>query len=104
MGQIMIGVRVIVGVLAVAGVAAVIASVLRTVVVPRAVPARLARTAFLIVYWLLRVRLRMTRRFDYATRDRIFAIQAPLGLFAQLAIWGVLLWLFFAALFWSLIA
>ena len=43
----MIAVRVIVGVLAVSGVAAVMASVLRTVVVPRAVPARLARAAFL---------------------------------------------------------
>jgi hypothetical protein len=97
-------VRVIVGVLAVVGVAAVIASVLRTVVVPRAVPARLARAAFLGVYWLLRLRLRMTGRSDYATRDRIFAVQAPLGLFAQLTIWGVLIWLLFAALFWALIA
>jgi hypothetical protein len=40
MRQIMIAVRVIVGVLAVAGVATVIASMLRTVVMPRAVPAR----------------------------------------------------------------
>jgi hypothetical protein len=100
----MIAVRIIVGVLAVVGVAAVIASTLRTVVVPRAVPARLARVAFFSVYWLLRLRLRLTRRSDYATRDRIFAVQAPLGLFAQLAIWGVLLWLLFAVLFWSLIA
>ena len=100
----MIAVRVIVGVLAVAGVAVVMASMLRTVVVPRAVPARLARAAFLTVYWLLRVRMRVTGRSDYATRDRIFSVQAPLGLFAQLTIWGVLLWLLFAALFWSLIA
>lgn len=100
----MIVVRIIVGVLAVAGVAAVLASVLRTVVLPRAVPARLARAAFLTVYWLLRLRLRLTGRSDYATRDRIFAVQAPLGLFAQLTTWGVLVWLGFAALFWSLIA
>ena len=100
----MIALRVIVGVLAVVGVAAVLASVLRTVVVPRAVPARLARAAFLTVFWLLRIRLRLTGRSDYATRDRIFAVQAPFGLFAQLATWGVLIWLLFAALFWSLIA
>jgi hypothetical protein len=99
----MIVVRVIVGVLAVVGVAAVLGSVLRTVVVPRAIPARLARTAFFGVFWLLRLRLRLTGRSDYATRDRIFAVQAPLGLFAQLATWGVLIWLLFAALFWSLI-
>ena len=100
----MIAVRVIVGVLAVVGVAAVFGSMLRTVVLPRAVPARLARVAFLAVYWLLRLRLRVTGRSDYATRDRIFAVQAPLGVFAQLAIWAVLIWLLFAALFWSLIA
>jgi hypothetical protein len=97
-------VRIIVGVLAVVGVAAVLASVLRTVVTPRAVPARLARAAFLSVYWLLRFRLRLTGRSDYATRDRIFAVHAPLGLFAQLATWGLLIRLLFAALFWSLIA
>ena len=100
----MIVVRVIVGVLAVVGVAAVLGSMLRTVVVPRGVPARLARAAFLAVFWLLQFRLRLTGRSDYATRDRIFAIGAPLGPFAQLATWGVLIWLLFAALFWSLTA
>jgi hypothetical protein len=102
MGQIMIAVRIIVGVLAVVGVAAVIASMIRTVVLPRGVPARLARIAFLMVYWALRARLRMTGRSDYPTRDRIFAVEAPLGLFAQLATWAVLIWLLFGALFWSL--
>jgi hypothetical protein len=100
----MIAARVVVGVLAVVGVGVVLGSMLRTVVVPRAVPARLARAAFLTVYWLLRLRLRLTGRSDYATRDRIFAVHAPLGLFAQLATWGVLIWLLFAGLFWSLIA
>jgi hypothetical protein len=95
-------VRVIVGFLAVVGVGAVLGSMLRTVVVPRGVPARLARAAFLSTYWLLRLRLRLTGRSDYATRDRIFAVGAPLGPFAQLATWGVLIWLLFAVLFWSL--
>ena len=98
----MIVVRVIVGFLAVVGVGAVLGSMLRTVVVPRGVPARLARAAFLSTYWLLRLRLRLTGRSDYATRDRIFAVGAPLGPFAQLATWGVLIWLLFAVLFWSL--
>lgn len=98
----MIVVRVIVGFLAVLGVGAVVGSMLRTVVVPRGVPARLARAAFLSTYWLLRLRLRLTGRSDYATRDRIFAVGAPLGPFAQLATWGVLIWLLFAVLFWSL--
>lgn len=98
----MIVVRVIVGFLAVVGVGAVLGSMLRSVVVPRGVPARLARAAFLSTYWLLRLRLRLTGRSDYATRDRIFAVGAPLGPFAQLATWGVLIWLLFAVLFWSL--
>ena len=100
----MIVVRVIVGALAAVGVAAVLASMVNTVVVPRAVPTRLARVAALAVHWLLRLRLRLTGRSDYATRDRIFAVQAPLGVFAQLATWGLLIWLLFAVLFWSLIA
>lgn len=97
-------VRVLVGILALAGVATVLASVLRTVVVPRAVPALLARVAFLSVYWLLRLRLRLTGRSDYATRDRIFALEAPVGIFAQLLTWALLIFLLFAALFWSLTA
>jgi hypothetical protein len=100
----MIAVRIAVGLLAVVGVAAVLGSVLRTVVLPRAVPARLARVAFLSVRGLLRIRLRLIGRSDYATRDRVFALQAPFGLFAQLLTWAVLIWALFAALFWSLSA
>jgi hypothetical protein len=95
-------IRLVVGIAALAGVVAVFASVLRTVVVPRAFPARLARIAFLAVLWLLRARLRATGRSDYATRDRLFTWQAPLGLFAQLLTWTLLMYLLFAALFWSL--
>jgi hypothetical protein len=75
----MIVVRIIVGVLAVVGVAAVLTSVLGTVVVPRAVPARVARIAFLVVYRLLRLRLWLTCRSDFATRDRIFASRRRSG-------------------------
>lgn len=95
--------RVVVGILAVAGVAAVLASVIRTVVLPRGVPARLARVVFLAVRNLLTLRLRFVPRSeDYRTRDRIFALQAPLGLFAQLFAWVVLILVCFAALFWAL--
>ncbi len=100
----MIAVRIVVGVLAVIGVGVVLGSVLRTVVLPRGVPARLARVAFLSVRGLLLLRLRLTGRSDYATRDRIFALQAPFGLFAQLLAWASLIWLLFAAIFWSLSA
>jgi hypothetical protein len=73
-----IALRIIVAVLALAGVAAVLASVLRTVVLPRAVPARLARLVFLGVRSVLQFRLRLTGRSDYRTRDHVFALQAPL--------------------------
>jgi hypothetical protein len=100
----MIVVRIAVGLLAVVAVGAVLGSVLRTVVLPRAVPARLARVAFLLVRGVLRVRLRLAGRSDYATRDRVFALQAPFGLFAQLLVWASLIWVLFAAVFWSLSA
>lgn len=87
---------------ALAGVAGVLSSVLRTVVLPRAVPARLARFTFLAVRASLLLRLRLSGRSDYETRDRVFALQAPLGLLAQLITWSVLIFLWFAALFWAL--
>lgn len=98
----MIVVRIIVGALALVGVASVLLSVLRTVVLPRAVPARLARFSFLAVRQVLLLRLRLGGRSDYDTRDRVFALQAPLGLFAQLLAWSLLIMLYFAALFWAL--
>jgi hypothetical protein len=85
-----------------AGVAGVLASVLRTVVLPRGVPARLARFTFLAVRGSLLLRLRLSGRSDYKTRDRVFALQAPLGLFAQLVAWSLLIFLCFGALFWAL--
>lgn len=98
----MIAVRIIVGLLAVAGVVSVLMSVLRSVVLPRAVPARLARFTFLLVRNSLLLRLRLSRRTDYETRDHVFALQAPLGLFAQLATWSILIMVSFAGVFWAL--
>jgi hypothetical protein len=95
----MLVVRIIVAAAALAEVAAVLLSVLRSVVLPRAVPARLARLTFLIVRFFLLLRLR--GHTDYATRDRVLALQAPLGLFAQLFGWALLVFVGFAALFWS---
>ncbi len=97
----MIAVRVIAGLLAVAGAVLVLASVIRTVVLPRGVPARLARFAFLAVRVILLTRLRLRHSGDYRSRDHVFALQAPLGLFAQLLTWTSLLWLYFAVVFWA---
>ncbi|HTU94531.1 MAG TPA: hypothetical protein VMF14_01750 [Solirubrobacteraceae bacterium] len=100
----MTAVRILAGVLAVVGVGAVLGSVLRTVVLPRAVPARLARIAFLSVRGMLRLRLRLTGRSDYETRDRVFSLQAPFGVFAQLLVWASLIWILFGVVFWALSA
>jgi hypothetical protein len=96
--------RIFVGLLGAAGVGAVLASIIRTVVLPRGVPARLARLVFLTVRQVLTLRLRIGRKQDYRTRDRVFSLQAPLGLFAQLFTWGVLILLCFSAIFWALAA
>lgn len=98
----MIVVRAIIGVLALIAVGAVLASVVRTLVVPRAIPARLPRFAFLAVRAFLRLRLRLWGRADFRARDRVFALQGPLALFVELLLWGLLVFLLFAALFWSL--
>lgn len=95
----MLVLRIVVAALALAEVSSVLLSVLRSVVLPRAVPARLARLTFLIVRISLLARLR--GRTDYETRDRVLALQAPLGLFAQLLLWALLIYVGFAALFWA---
>jgi hypothetical protein len=94
-----LAIRIVVAAVALAEVTGVLLSVLRSVVLPRAVPARLARLTFLIVRIGLLARLR--GRTDYPTRDRVLALQAPLGLFAQLLVWAVLIYVGFAALFWA---
>jgi hypothetical protein len=94
-----LAIRIVVAAVALAEVTGVLLSVLRSVVLPRAVPARLARLTFLIVRIGLLARLR--GRTDYPTRDRVLALQAPLGLFAQLLVWAVLIYVGFAALVWA---
>jgi hypothetical protein len=95
--------RILVAALAIAALLSTFLSILRTVVLPRGVPARLARVTFLGVQALLLLRLRVSsRREDYATRDRVLSLQGPLGVFGQLLVWASLLLICFAALFWSL--
>ena len=95
----MVVVQIIVAAISIFVVAGVLLSVLRSVVLPRAVPARLARLTFLIVRLGLLLRLR--GRNDYPTRDRVLALQAPLGLFAQLLVWALLIYIGFTGLFWA---
>jgi hypothetical protein len=93
----MIAVRIIVGLLAVGALGVVFTSVLHTVVLPRAVPTRLGRLTFLGVRLLLLARLR--RRHEFAARDRVLALQAPLSVFGQLFVWSMVSFIAFAGLF-----
>jgi hypothetical protein len=94
--------HVVVGVGAIVAALAVLLSVLRSAVLPRGVPTRLTRITFLAIRGALTLRLRITRATDYETRDRVFALQAPIGVFGQLFVWSVLLFVCFAGLFWAL--
>ena len=63
-------------------------SVLRTLVVPRGFPSRLAFLVGRAVWTVLLVIAR--RRHDYRGKDRVLAVGAPLTLVANLATWVVL--------------
>ena len=98
----MLAIHIVVGTGAVLAALAVLLSVLRSVVLPRGVPTRLTRITFLVVRAALTLRLQITRSRDYETRDRVFALQAPIGVFGQLFMWASLLFLCFAGVFWAL--
>lgn len=65
---------------------------------PRALPALIARVAFLAIRSVLRaVALRSSSR----RREELLSLQGPVGLFAQLATWVFLVAVSFAALLWA---
>lgn len=80
--------------------AATVASAVRTVVLPRGIPAKLTRTVFLGLRFLFR--LRMGKRATYARRDRVMALYAPTGLLALLVTWLALLTVGYAGMFWGI--
>lgn len=91
-------VRWIVGLLGAVSILVVLGSAMRTVMLPRAEPARIARVAFLSVRAVLRAcALRSSRR----RRGRLLSLQGPLGLFAQLITWVILVAVSFAAVLWA---
>lgn len=75
-------------------------SSIRTVVLPRAIPARIARLIFLAVRVAFNVWI--GRRASYARRDRVLAFYAPAALLALLIAWLVLILLGYTAMLWSL--
>ena len=81
-------------------VALTVASAVRTVVLPRGIPAKLASFVFVAMRQVFRVRLR--RAGSYEDRDRIMAVYAPLSLFALAFAWLVLVLVGYAGMMWAL--
>lgn len=86
-----------------AGVAVVVAvfgSALRTVVLPRGIPARISRVVFLGMRSLFRLRARPG--LPYEQRDRIMAMYAPFSLIVLLLTWITTVMLGYTAMYWGL--
>jgi hypothetical protein len=77
-----------------------VGSAIRTVILPRAVPAKLGRFVFIAVRIAFRVRI--GRMPSYERRDRIMALYGPLSLLVLLAVWVTLVIGGFTGMFWGL--
>lgn len=75
-------------------------SAVRTVILPRGIPSRLARMVFLGMRFLFRIRI--GKAASYAKRDAVMALYAPLSLLTLLLVWVILVFLGYAAMFWGL--
>src|SRR5688572_15106905 len=96
----MTGLRVVAGVLGGAIVVATFASAIRTVVLPRAIPARLTRVVFLFMRALFRLRARPSA--TYEVRDRVMAMYAPVSLIVLGLTWLALIFAGYIGIFWAL--
>src|SRR5437879_8639001 len=96
----MVVVRVITFVLGALLVAATIGSAVRTVVLPRGIPARIGRVVFIGMRVVFRVRT--GRGASYERRDRVMSGYAPASLLALLLTWVLLVVSGFTAMFWGL--
>jgi len=87
----------------IAGAALVVAalgSAVRTVILPRGIPAKMATVVFLVVRRVFRIRL--GRAPSYERRDRVMALYAPLSLLVLALVWLVVAGLGYIAMFWAL--
>lgn len=82
---LMIVIRILVFLIGFAIVAFVLLSAIRSFVLPRSAPDKLARITFLSIRFLFNLRLRKVH--TYLDRDRIMALFAPISLVALPAVW-----------------
>lgn len=92
--------RLLIFLLGLAIVARAVFSAIQTFVLPRGANDRLSRLVFELIFRLFRVLLRKTR--TYEQRDRIMAFFAPVSLLALIPIYLLLIFIGFAAMYWSL--
>src|SRR4051794_25304117 len=81
-------------------VLAVLASALKTVVVPRAESALLTRGVFLLIRKLFDLRLK--RVDEWAKTDRVMARYAPVSLIVLPGVWIATVLVAFTPMFWAL--
>ena len=75
-------------------------SAMRTVVLPRGVPARLSQAVFGVVR--AAYRLRLGRSPSYRRRDRVMASYGPVSLLVLLVAWLVAVWFGYVGVMWGL--
>ena len=92
--------RILVGVAGVVAVVATFMSALKTVVLPRAVPSRLARVVFVGLHMVYALRLR--RVTSYEDRDSVMATYGPFSLLLLLQAWLFVTYWGFVAIWWSI--
>ncbi|HEY3210995.1 MAG TPA: hypothetical protein VGL18_14620 [Actinomycetota bacterium] len=80
-------------------VIATFGSAVRTVILPRGIPAKLGRVVFISMRSLFR--LRIGRNATYERRDRVMAAYAPSSLLMLLVVWITLVLAGYAAMFWG---
>ena len=83
-----------------ASVILVFGSAIRTVILPRGIPAKLSRWVMLSVRTLFG--LRLGTKTQYEKRDRIMALYGPLGLMTLLAAWLAIVLVGYALMFWGI--
>ena len=96
----MIALRIVVFIAGAALVAATLGAAIRTVILPRGIPSKLARVVFVVMRALFR--LRIGRRATYERLDRVMAAYGPVSLLALLATWEGLVVAGYTGMFWGL--
>ncbi|MDQ2825975.1 MAG: hypothetical protein M3Y04_03240 [Actinomycetota bacterium] len=95
-----VALRIVVFVAGAGAVTGTVGSAVRTVVLPRGIPAKLGAAVFLSVRALFRVRLRRTS--TYERRDSVMAGYAPTALLSLVTVWLTITLLGYTAMFWAI--